>query len=274
VSGRTNHLVPGDPQLTYLASGDGCETVVLLHGVGSSADTWHLLVPLLPEGLRVVAPDFRGHGGSEAPAGPYELNDFVMDLVRLLDTVELDQVHLVGFSLGAVVAEAVAVAYPERVATLVLLNSIADRLPEERERALTRLEATRTTPPDVMARASVERWFTQRFIADSPELVEQELKIFAGTEPEAYSAAYEVLATAEIIDDVAAIESPTLIMTGENDVGSTPRMSRALHSRIPESTLHIVPGLRHYMHVEAASEIAARIGEFIEQHQTIQSPKE
>ncbi|HEY0248270.1 MAG TPA: alpha/beta fold hydrolase [Gryllotalpicola sp.] len=262
----TRALIPSQPRIAYLTAGSGTEVVVLLHGVGSSASTWHLLIPALPQELRVVAPDFRGHGASDAPPGPYRLDDFVDDLVRLLDELSLAKVHLVGFSLGAIIAEAAAIAHPERVASLILLNSIADRLPAERERALARLEAVRSTPPAELAQASASRWFTPDFIAQRPELVGEEVRIVSQTKPEPYAAAYEVLARAEIIDEVGAITAPTLIVTGENDVGSTPRMSRELHTRIPGSELHIVPGLQHYLHAEAAAVIAELIGRFIADH--------
>jgi pimeloyl-ACP methyl ester carboxylesterase len=162
-----------------------------------------------------------------------------------------------------VIAQAIALAHPERVSSLVLLNCIGGRSDAERARALERLEVIRTTDPAVGVRQSIERWFTPGFIQASPSLVEREAAIVSVTAPVPYAAAYEVLATTDLIDEVHAIACPTLIVTGEHDVGSTPRMSREIHARMPGSELVVVDGLQHYLHVEAAAQIAELITAFL-----------
>lgn len=256
------------PTLTYRVRRGGPETVVLLHGVGSSSATWAELAPLLDERYTLVMPDYRGHGASDAPEVPYELADFVGDVVRLLDELELETVHLVGFSIGAIFAQAVAVENPTRVTSLVLLNSIAARTEEERERALQRLEVIRTSDPAEVARASVERWFTPEFVAARPDLVEAEVAIVSANKVAPYAASYSVLATTDLIDSVVGITCPVLLITGENDRGSTPRMSREIQSRLPGAELLIVDGRQHYLHIEVAQFIADHINGFVRSHPT------
>ena len=86
----------------------------------------------------------------------------------------------------------------------------------------------------------------------------------AAVRPDAYEAAYRVLATTDLIDQVGAIRCPTLIVTGENDVGSTPRMSRAVHDRIVGSRLTIIDRLRHYLHVEDPQRVAELVNGFLD----------
>jgi pimeloyl-ACP methyl ester carboxylesterase len=250
------------PRVAYLRrAGDGAP-VLLLHGVGSSASTWRRLLPQLDPALDVIAPDLRGHGESEGVVDT--VDDFVDDAVRLLDELGLTAVDVVGFSLGAIIAERLAVVHPDRVRSLVLLNSIGDRTDEERERALERLESLRTTRPADSAPRSAARWFTREFIAEDPAAVAEEVAIVAAVRPDAYEAAYRVLATTDLIDQVGAIRCPTLIVTGENDVGSTPRMSRAVHDRVAGSRLTIIDRLRHYLHVEDPRRVAGLVNEFLD----------
>jgi pimeloyl-ACP methyl ester carboxylesterase len=251
------------PSIAYVVEGSGDDTVVFLHGVGSSASTWGELLPRLGNDRRLVAADLRGHGQSDPGGVPYRLEDFVGDHIRLLDELDLSAAHLVGFSLGAVIAQAIALAYPERVSSLVLLNCIGARSDAERAHALERLEVIRTTDPAVGVRQSIERWFTPAFIPARPDLVEGEAAIVSVTARVPYAAAYEVLATTDLIDGVHAIDCPTLIVTGEHDVGSTPRMSAEIHARIPGSELVVVDGLKHYLHIEAAAQVADLITGFL-----------
>jgi pimeloyl-ACP methyl ester carboxylesterase len=255
------------PTIAYVRrDGTGDEVVLLLHGVGSSASTWLRLLPLIDERYRVIAPDYRGHGASEAPPVPYVLGDFVADIVRLLDELDLARVHVVGFSIGAIFGEALAIDHPDRVASLVLLNSIGGRTDAEAARALERLDVIRATPPAEGAPASAERWFTPAFRAEHPDDVAAEIAIVSSTAHVPYAASYEVLATTDLIDTVDEILAPVLLVTGEHDVGSTPRMSQAVHERIPGSELVVVDGLQHYLHVEAAEGIAGLVNDFLGSH--------
>jgi pimeloyl-ACP methyl ester carboxylesterase len=254
------------PHLAFRVRPGAGDAVVLLHGVGSSSQTWLELVPLLDPSFALVMPDYRGHGASEDPEPPYEVADFVGDVVRLLDELGIRRAHLVGFSIGAVFAQATAAAHPDRVAALVLLNSIAGRTDEERRRSLDRLEVISATDPAVTAEQSVERWFSPDFVAAAPPAVQHEVDIVAANRPAPYAAAYRVLATTDLLDEAASIDSPVLLVTGENDRGSTPRMSRALHERITGSELVVVDGRQHYLHREVPELVADLINGFIRSH--------
>lgn len=232
--------------------------LLLLHGVGSSSETWLELIPLL-DGRRIIAPDYRGHGASDSPQPPYAMDDFVEDALRLLDELGVERVHVAGFSIGALFAERLAILEPARVVSLVLLSSIADRTDAERARAANRLAQITSTPPAQVAPASAERWFTPEFRDSDPVLVQREIDIVSSVDHAPYAASYKVLVENDPVDIVEAITCPTLIMTGELDEGSTPAMSQALHRRIRESRLVIVPNVKHYVHVELPATVAGEI---------------
>lgn len=253
----------GQPRLAYRDRPGTGRTVLLLHGVGSSSQTWDELERHLPTDARLIAPDYRGHGASDAPEPPYVLQDFVDDAVRLLDGLGIPAVDVVGFSIGALFAEAIALRHPERVHSLVLLNSIGDRTAEERERAALRLASIRTTPPGAGLDASARRWFTDGFRERRPDLVDAELAIVGATPHRPYAASYAVLVQNDLIGELSAIRVPTLVATGQHDIGSTPRMSESIHRRIPSSRLVVVHDVRHYMHIEAAAEVGDLVTDFL-----------
>ncbi|BDI21986.1 alpha/beta fold hydrolase [Herbiconiux sp. L3-i23] len=259
-------LTDSAPRIAFFEFGDPAgPSVVLLHGVGSSASTWAELAPLLDPARHYLLPDYRGHGASDAPDGPYVVDDFVADLDRLLDERGIADADLVGFSIGAVIALAFALAEPERVRSLVLLSSIAGRTDAERERALSRLDLIRSTPPAELAPSSGERWFSEEFRAARPDLVEAELAIVGSVRHAPYAAAYEVLVETDQLDRAPEVAVPALIVTGENDAGSTPAMSEKLAARIADSRLHILPRLKHYMHIEDAPAVAALVNGFLDE---------
>lgn len=249
--------------LRYRVDGGPGETIFLVHGVGSSAATWWRLRPLLTEHYRVVSYDLRGHGGSARPPGPWSLDDLVTDHMRLVDEVGPARSHLIGFSLGALVATAVACRAPDAVDHLVLLNCAGARDDEDRARVNQRLAQVMVSQPSETAAASATRWFTEGFIDEQPAAVQAEVDIVSATDTSMYRAAYEVLATTDLAEEAPMVKAPVLLVTGEADAGSTPRMSEALGARFGRAQVRVVPGLKHYLHIEAAETIAAMVLAFI-----------
>lgn len=243
--------------------GEVSHRLALLHGVGSDLGTWDEVVARLPPGFEVLRYDLRGHGRSPKPPGPYSLDDFVTDHVRTLAELGWCSCELVGFSLGGMIAQAVALSAPSTVDRLAILSSVAGRTPEERSRVEARLEVLRDGGPREIAKVSGERWFTPEFVESNREFVSHHLARFAANDPPAYLAAYEVLAGNDLCDQLARIAQPTLIMTGEFDVGSPPRMSETMHAAIHLSELVIVPGQKHELLIEVPDVVVEQMTRFL-----------
>jgi 3-oxoadipate enol-lactonase len=243
--------------------GDVASTVVLVHGVGDSLEAWDDFIRSLPEGFDIIRYDLRGHGHSERPPGPYRLADFVEDHLALLARLGIDRAHVVGYSLGGLIAQAIALFAPQSVERLVLISCIACRTPAEQEAALKRLETLEQEGAGGIAGASAERWFTGAFRRAHPDKVHQQLERLKGNDPNAYLAAYRVLATNDLGDQLAKIGHPTLVMTGEHDVGSPPRMARLISERIDGSQLIILEGQKHSVLTEVPDVVAHEISRFL-----------
>lgn len=243
--------------------GSHTHRIALVHGVGDNLGAWDRILGCLPPGFDVLRYDLRGHGQSDKPPGPYRLSDFVADHLNLLSETDFTPCALVGFSLGGLIAQAVALASPPATTHLAILSAIAGRSPDDWTQVQQRLETLRREGPDGMAKVSADRWYTEKFMASEPETVSARMRRLAGNDPSAYLAAYEVLATNDLLPELHRITHPTLIMTGECDIGSPPRMARAMHDAIPNSELAIVPEIKHELLVEVPELVAARIVELV-----------
>mgnify|MGYP000703192913 CR=1 FL=1 len=239
--------------------------LVLIHGVGGALDSWDFLVERLRPHYRLIRYDLRGHGASAKLPGPYALRDFVDDHIALLDHLGLASTDVAGFSLGGLIAQALALEYPFRVARLALISAIGARTPEESAKARARADTLATQGATGHLAAAVDRWFTAAFQAAHPEIVAQRKRASLANDPHCYAAAYRALADSDMIDELHRIPHRTLVMTGELDGGSTPRMSAAMAGRMPDARLIVLPGLKHSVLLESPATVAGHLLDFLKE---------
>jgi 3-oxoadipate enol-lactonase len=250
------------PDLFYQMEGSG-PPVMLIHGVGADGRNWDAIAPVLAVRYTVLRLDLRGHGRSGHIVGPLALDDFARDVVDVLDAAGVTRAHVVGFSLGGMIAQALGLDHAARVDRLVLLSAVAGRTEQERTRVRERLEILRTQGIAAITGAAQDRWFTAGFIAAHPEFVRKRIEELKANHPGSYAAAYTVFSTSDLGERLGGIVAPTLVVTGEFDVGSNTRMARFMHEVIEGSELRILPGLKHSVLVEAPEVIAEMVGEFL-----------
>ncbi|NEA99239.1 alpha/beta fold hydrolase [Streptomyces sp. SID13726] len=221
--------------------------MVLLHGVGLDRGMWSRCLPALAERHRVTLVDLRGHGASPAAEPGVSLAELAGDVAEVMD----GPAHVVGFSLGALVAQQLALSQPELTSALTLVSSVAGRSEEEREAVAGRRERARQDFAG-SARAAVERWFSEDWRAREPDLAWSVLTTLLSNDPTSYLACYDVFATADasLWPGLPGIKAPTVVVTGQDDPGSTPAMTRLLADRIPDARAVIVPGARHLLPLE------------------------
>jgi pimeloyl-ACP methyl ester carboxylesterase len=253
----------GEVTLNYRIDGDGGEPLVCIHGVGSYLEAWSGVVERLKERFTILTFDLRGHGRSSRVKGRYEIDDFVAETLALADKAGFSTFNLAGFSLGGLIAQRLALTHLPRLRRLVLLSTVAGRTPEERERVLSRLAALQAGTPADHHTASLSRWLTEAFQEEHPDVIAWLRARDAENDPDCYAAAYRVLAETDFGGFLDQIRCPTLIATGEEDVGSNPRMARYMHDRIPGSQLALFPGLRHSILIEAPAVVAETIDNFV-----------
>jgi pimeloyl-ACP methyl ester carboxylesterase len=230
--------------------------VVLLHGVGLDRTMWARCLPSLAARHRVTLVDLRGHGDSPPAAPGVSLRELAADVAELLT----GPTHVVGFSLGALVAQQLSLEHPELTASLTLVSSVAGRSAEERAAVARRRELARDDF-EGSARAAVDRWFSPEWRSREPELERSVLTTLLANDPTSYLACYDVFATADatLWPKLPGITAPTVAVTGADDPGSTPVMSESLAQRIPDARAVIVPGARHLLPLERPEELTEAI---------------
>lgn len=236
----------------------GKPLVVLLHGVGLDHTMWQPVVALLENEFEVRTPDLLGHGTNRpAPTGT-TLGDLADDVAAALPA----GAHLVGFSLGALVAQHVARYRPELVASLTSVNSVCRRTESERAAVLGRL-ATAGTDFAAGVEASLQRWYDGTGV--DPALVDRTRATLLANDVDSYLSCYRVFATgdAEIGPELPRITTPALAITGELDPGSTPDMTRRLAEALPNCRAVVVPGARHMLPVQMPREFVTPLTTFI-----------
>jgi pimeloyl-ACP methyl ester carboxylesterase len=248
--------------LNFSVSGDGL-SLVLIHGVGAEGRSWDEVGSAIGTGFRILTLDLAGHGRSPPIRESYSLQRFANDVLETMDRAEMPRAHVVGFSLGGLIAQQIALSAPERVDRLALLAAVAGRTDEERAKVVDRLDAIRAGGIAAVTGAARQRWFTEEFVRRNPDRIAKRIAELEANDLESYLEAYRVFGVSELAPELHRIKARTLVLTGENDVGSNTRMARFMHEQIQGSELVILPDLKHSLLVEAPHVLAAELRRFL-----------
>lgn len=252
------------PPIAWREAGSGAP-VLLLHGLGGSRTAWEPQLVDLSSEFRCVAWDMPGYGESRPFSGTMtweKLADAVADLVEALGE---SSAHLVGISLGGMVAQHAALAHPALVRSLVLLDSSPQfgfgGMTAAEEWISDRLDPLRAgETPASMARDAL--WaIVAPGTAD--EVVEQAAQAMGRIGVEAFREATMCLTTHSVLDDLADVRAPTLVAVGELDRETPPFFSEALAERIPGARLEVIEGSGHYSNLEKPQEVNCLLRQFI-----------
>ena len=230
--------------LAYRIDGEGDETLVLVNGLADSKETWELQLPAFAERYRVVSYDNRGVGESAAPPGPYTTADMAGDLAGLVDALELDGFHLLGVSMGGMIAQEYAIAHADRLRSASFCCTYSYPGPFSLRmfacwRDLVPQLGVGFTQREVLLWAFTTDFFEQR----TDELEEIEQLMAENPQPaDGYVAQLHSIETHDTRGRLAAVTCPAMTLVGEEDILIYPKLSRRLHDELPHSTWVEVPG--------------------------------
>ncbi len=232
----------------YQLSGpEDAPLLVLIHGLGLNMAIWDDFESILSNHYRVLRYDLYGHGASQAPPVTPDLTLFAQQLRELMDELDLAQGVMVGFSLGGMINRRLAMDYPQRVLALAILNSPHERSAEGQRLVEQRALDSESGGPGATLDATIERWFTAEFRQNHADYIDQVRGWVLANDPVSYALCRHTLAfgVVELIRPEPPITHPSLVMTCENDSGSTPAMSQAIASEIDGAEVIIAPELQH-----------------------------
>jgi 3-oxoadipate enol-lactonase len=255
-------------RMNYELSGKkGAPVVVLSHSLSSNALMWNSQMDALNPYFRVLRYDTRGHGGTDAPSGPYTLELLAEDVIGLLDVLGMDRVHFVGLSMGGMIGQCLGLDHPHRLKSLVLCDTASIVAAEAQPVWQERLDKVRNKGMEALSEETMERWFTPAFLRENPPRVKLIREQILATPVAGYVGCAEAIRRLNYLERISAIKIPTLIMVGEDDPGTPVSASKAMHERITGSTLVVLPSARHLSNVEQTEAFNAALLKFLKDHQ-------
>jgi 3-oxoadipate enol-lactonase len=243
--------------------GDG-EPLLLIHGLGYARWGWEPVADRLVERRRVLLFDNRGIGESDAPPGPYTAAAMAEDAAQVLDEARVERAHVVGTSLGGMVAQELALAHPERVDRLVLACTTpggpgAFPLPQ-------RTLALMAEAPSLEPAVALRRFVENALADEAPEeLVDRiyEHRLASPPDPAGWAAQAAAGAGFDALDRTPGIAAPTLILHGTEDGVVDPRNAALLAERIPDSRVRMFDGCGHLFFWEDPDGFVEAVEEFL-----------
>ena len=234
--------------------------VVLIHGVGLSHKIWEPQINSFNN--TVLAYDILGHGNTPLTKSQISFDDFSLQLLNLIDELKFEKIHLVGFSIGSLIARNFASNYNNRLESLILLCSVFKRSKEQQQIVNDRFELSKKSRS--LSKQALKRWFTDNYINNNPNIYKKICSMLEENDMENFLKVYDLFVKHQDNEKFENIKTKTLIMTGENDIGSTPKMSENLSKKITNSKVKIVSSGKHLCSIECADDVNNAIREHIE----------
>ncbi len=260
-------LVGPSPRLALDVAGQG-PLLVFLHGIGGNRSNWSEQLPAFAPHFTAVAWDARGYNGSEDYDGALAFDDFAHDLRRVIDHFGASRAHLVGLSMGGRISMRFALLYPERVATLTLVDT---------DRGFSTLSAEKRAEFVASRRDPLLAGKEPRDIAAgvarslmspsaSQEVQARLVASISALRKESYLKSLEATVNQDLVGDLSGIAMPTHFVVGAEDRLTPPHLSEAMHHDLPGSALTIIPGAGHLSNIEKPQAFNAAVLSFLLRH--------
>jgi len=238
--------------------------IVFIHGVGLTHEIWQPQLNFFKEHT-TLSYDILGHGKTPLEKNELNFDDFSDQLINLLDKLEIEKIHLVGFSIGSLIARNFAIRFNSRLQSLTLLCSIFKRSEEEQQIVNERFAQAKRDLK--LSKQALKRWFTEKYLEENPDTYEKITSILSANNMSNFLKVYELFVFHKNDEKFEDIKANTLVMTGEHDSGSTVKMSEKLCDIISNSELKIIKNGKHLCGIEYANEVNLALKEFIDKCQ-------
>lgn len=265
--GKNMKIDIGDFSVNVEISGkeDG-PVVMMAHSLGCNRRMWDPQMPILEPHYRVVRLDMRGHGDSDAPDGPYTLDQLADDVIAVMDHLKINRAHWVGLSIGGMIGQSLLLRYPARFISATLCDTMPV-MPEENSPAWAeRIQKVKQDGLGSIADATMERWFTQAYLAGGHPGADSVRQQIAVTTDKGYLACCNAIMGLNYIDRLPEITTPVLLMVGAEDFATPVSASETMHERIPDSELVIIDDASHISNVEQAEVFNSHLQPFLQAH--------
>ena len=258
----SNHTDADTLELNWVRTGPrDAETILLIHSLGLDLTYWDRQIDVLGATYGIVAFDIPGHGRSPAPPSDWSFDQAAADIAKLIEQVGLDVVHVVGVSLGGMIAQALVLSRPDMVRSLTLI-SIAASFPESSRTLIKGRSKTALEGGMEATLPGIKQWLSAETMARRPDLVERITKTLLAGEPTVYAAMYTLVSEFDMISRLDEIRCPTLILVCEDDPSTPPKYSAAMADAIMGAKMVVLPDGAHLAYLEAPTAVNAELAGF------------
>ncbi|CDX19251.1 Alpha/beta hydrolase fold protein [Mesorhizobium sp. ORS 3324] len=259
----TLYFTAGDgARIAYRLDGPEDRPVLMLsNSIATTLHMWDGQVPELAKSLRVLRYDFRGHGGSDVPAGAYSLDRLGRDVLELLDFLRIERVHFLGLSLGGFVGQWLGIHAPERIERLILSNTSphlgpASYFDEQIRNVLSADDLSATA--DMFMR----NWFPTSMLAGPNKTVDEFRAAILSMSPQGLAGCFAAVRDADLRRPISLIAAPTLVIGGKDDKVTLASHSEAIAAAIPGAELLLLSGV-HLLNIERPVEFMDVVTRFL-----------
>lgn len=239
----------------YLLNKKSGIPIVLIHGVGLNYSIWEPQINAFDN--TVLAYDILGHGKTPLQKEDISFDDFSDQLLDLINELNFEKIHLVGFSIGSLIARNFATRFNDRLKSLTLLCSIYKRSSEQQKIVSDRYELAKKSKG--LSKQALKRWFTDEYLEKNPHTYNKISSLLDANDMNNFLKVYSLFVNHKDQEDFSKIKIKTLVMTGEGDVGSTPEMTKELSNVIGNSKYIIIPKGKHLCGIECSDEVNREI---------------
>ena len=238
--------------------------IVFIHGVGLDRKMWTPQINYFKD-YSTITYDLLGHGKTPFKKEEIKMKDYVDQLLSLTEFLSLDKFHLVGFSIGSLIALNFAANFEKKLNSLTLIATTYKRNEKQRQEVIDRVNLAKLNKP--ISHLALKRWFTDKYLEKNPNIYEEFMKILTkdGEDQKNFIKAYELFAYYnDDVEIIKKISTKTLVMTGSIDPGSTPEMSKKLSNDLNNSSYIEINNGKHLCSIECADDVNINIKKFIE----------
>lgn len=249
-------------ELHYRDEGRG-RPVVLIHGLGNTLSSWEGVARSLRTTYRVVRFDLRGSGGSSVPLGPYTPESWIADLRDLLDELDIDKAHLVGHSLGSLIATRFASEHTGRVRSLGLIGTGPGTPEAEKPDQRDIAASIERNGMAERAATEVETSFSAHTRETRPELLGLYRELLLANDPEGYAATMRGMLAFDLREVLDDVQAPAVLVVGEHDAVTPPLASFIVADGLTESSVVVLPDVGHMVPLAAPKRLAEELHDFL-----------
>ena len=259
-----NFIEANGVSLRYALAGDAAKTLVLIHEMGGTMESWELVVPALAQRRRVLRYDTRGAGFSEKIRGVLKIDTMTDDLVALLDALGItDKVALAGTAVGGAIALHTAVRFPDRVAAVIATSPATSIPPANRATVLARVATFESEGLRGAVDATAANGYPGELRTDKARFEGFRARWLAN-DPSSFATIYRMLADMDLAPEFKSIKCPVLVIGGEYDRGRPPAVVEPIAKAIPGATFKVLP-VGHYAGLQKPELVAAEIAAFLDE---------